>query len=91
MTGLNDARFPKSLLRTDRIVTDNRWNLAEQGATPFSDFFGLPVLSAAGVTGALLTQRATPLSSAIRLPMIARRRSKTRLRTGLRLLALRRR
>ncbi|ARE41605.1 hypothetical protein RGUI_3464 [Rhodovulum sp. P5] len=91
MTGMDDTRFPKSLMGSDRIVTDNQWDLATYGSTPFSDFFGLPMLSAMSVWTGLMTRRPTPLSSAVHLPTIARRRSKTRLRTGMRLLSLGRR
>ncbi|MBK1636901.1 hypothetical protein [Rhodovulum adriaticum] len=87
MTGVADQRFPKSLIQADRIVTDTRWDLAEYGSTPFSDFFGLAMLSAAAPRAGL-TARATPLSSAIKLPTIWHRRLKMRLRTGKRILPI---
>ncbi|MCE8471091.1 hypothetical protein LZ189_18930, partial [Rhodovulum sulfidophilum] len=62
MTGVNDERFPKSLIQADRIVTDTKWNTAENGSTPFSDFFGVAMLSKGAVTAALTTRRATPFS-----------------------------
>lgn len=88
MTGVNDSRFPKSLMKADRIVTDTRWNLAENGSTPFSDFFGLAMIDQSAPWSGL-SRGATPLSSAIRLPTISRRRPKVRLRTGMRLLSWR--
>ncbi|ANB35314.1 hypothetical protein JMM63_14300 [Rhodovulum sulfidophilum] len=87
MTGVNDERFPKSLIQADRIVTDTKWNTAENGSTPFSDFFGVAMLSKGAVTAALTTRRATPFSGALHLPLVFRRRSKTRLWTGGRLLS----
>ena len=89
MTGTDDSRFPKSLIRADRILTEVKWDLADHGGTPFSDFFGFATLSRAGSRTALRTRRPTPLSSALHLPMIFRRRPKFRLRTGKRFLSLR--
>ncbi|TCP61944.1 hypothetical protein EV663_103130 [Rhodovulum bhavnagarense] len=87
MTGIADDRFPRRLLRSDRIVTDNRWDLAEYGCTPFSDFFGLAILSGTGPRAGL-ARRQTPLSSAVRLPMLWRRRLRMRLKTGMRVLPI---
>ncbi|SIO27406.1 hypothetical protein SAMN05444722_1136 [Rhodovulum sp. ES.010] len=88
MTGPKDPRFFKSLIEADRLVTDVRWNLKERGCTPFSDFFGVSALTCTAPRAAL-TCRRTPLSSLIHLPLIWRRRSRTRLWTGARLLSWR--
>lgn len=88
MTGVADQRFPKSLIQADRIVTDTRWDLAEYGSTPFSDFFGLAMLSGAR-TAHGQASRDGLLSSAIRLPMLWRRQLRFRLNTGRQMLPLR--
>lgn len=87
MTAGVEDRFPKSLMRSDRIVTDTRWDLAEYGSTPFSDFFGLAMLSGTARQPGL--SRAATLSSAIRLPMLWHRRLKMRLNTGRRIVPIR--
>ncbi|MBN2905602.1 MAG: hypothetical protein JXJ18_02715 [Rhodobacteraceae bacterium] len=87
MTAPAYDRFPRSIIKTNLVMSDYRWSLAERGATPFSDFFGLATLSEGGSRTALRTDRPTPLSSSIRLPLLWRRQPKVRLRTG-RLFAL---
>ena len=89
MTGAHDSRFPKSLTRADRILTDVKWDLSENGGTPFSDFFGFATLTASRSGVALRTRRPTPLSSILHLPTVWRRRPRLRLRTGRRFLSWR--
>ncbi|HDR28716.1 hypothetical protein [Rhodovulum sp.] len=89
MAGKQDSTFIKSVASFDYVMSDYTWHLDRNSATPFSDFFGLPMVSRKASTTRLNTDWPTPLSSFFYFPMISRRKSGMRLRTGKRFLSLR--
>jgi len=89
MAASNDTRFIKSVASFDYVLSDLDWDLSKNSATPFSDFFGLPMVSRTASTTQLNTDWPTPLSSFMYIPMISRRRPKAGLATGMCILSRR--
>ncbi|TCP42962.1 hypothetical protein [Rhodovulum marinum] len=89
MAAKTDSRFIQSVAPFDYVMSDYTWDLSKSSATPFSDFFGLPMVSRKASTTELNTDWPTPLSSFMYIPMISRRKPRMRLRTGKRFLSLR--
>ncbi|TCO70326.1 hypothetical protein [Rhodovulum euryhalinum] len=88
MAGNHDSRFIQSVAPFNYVMTDYDWDLSRNGATPFSSFFGMPMVSRRNSKTQLNTDWPTPLSSFFYIPMVSRRESKVRLVTGRRILSL---
>lgn len=88
MAGMHDSRFIQSVAPFNYVMTGYDWDLSRNGATPFSSFFGLPMVSRKPSRTRLNTDWPTPLSSFFYIPMVVRRAARARLLTGRRILSL---